>query len=514
MNGKRFYILLTVSVLASGCTTNKVAWVEPQGVDPPMTRGAAADYLLSAEAWRDRGSAKAKRDYELAIEANPTNAFNRFAYAEYLRQYRGAEGPLLPKAAEYYDQTIRLLNEAPARNDELYRNLDMSLTDLSQRDGMALLHWPLMATEQRYDGRRPVVFFSSQFDTGDQEIPIRDLTSSLLFTEVNAGRQLTENERQSLVRPKNVMDWLNRIRVRPPVLPWIDVWWRTIEACDALPNFQIPIGFHDYHEDEWGAAIERSFDFFPFFDLGVRAGYRESTVNNDVEETGSAWFGALAIARVFPGWFGPNKVTVTFQHEETDIDGAGYFRAGMVSAAAFKYSIYPRSQRDKFVLRSTDLETGWVWYRQEYGDADVDQYDYYTAVTLRQIPFEKLDLSAWVTLFDEQKDHSDSDWEHRQIRYSLTPLWRVSDNENSTDPQRRYRLLRFLNLYAPLDYTEALDGPDDFESYAYGIGVAAKIAWTGPYHGTLLFSSSLLQRDYYNLDESETLWNISIKLGF
>lgn len=525
MSAKVICIVLAASALASGCASNKVAWVEREGTpqtNAPSGNGAAADYLRGAEARRDKGSAKAKRDYEKAIEADPTNAFNRFAYAEYLRQYRGAEGPLLPKAAKYYDQAIQLLNEAPERDDELYRSINMSLTDLYQRDGIALLHWPFTGAEQQYDIRQPVVFFSSQFEGGDHEIPVRDLTSSLLFTEEVMGRQLTETERRSLVRPTMLTDWMNRVRVRPHALPWIDVWWRRVRANDALVNPWVPGEFRDYQEDQWGIAAERAFDFYPVCDVSVRAGYKESNVETviangpDEQESGSTWFGALALSRVFPGWLGPNKVTVTLQHEKTDVDPGvpGYFRAGTVSAAAFKYSIYPRNQRGNFVLRSTDLEAGWVWYRQEYGDVDVDQHDYYAAVTLRQIPFAKFDLAARVTLLDEVKRHSAKDWDHRQIRFSLTPLWRISDNENSADSKRRDSALRFLNVFAPLDYTQAVDGPSDFESRAYGIGVAAKLAWPGAYRGTLLFSSSVLRRDYFNLDESETLWNVSVKMGF
>jgi hypothetical protein len=257
-------------------------------------------------------------------------------------------------------------------------------------------------------------------------------------------------------------------------------------------------------------------------DLGLRVGYKESVVKTlvdggpDQEEDADTWFGDVAVSRVFPGLLGPNKVMLTLKHEQADIDPGvpDYLRRSSINAACFKYSICPRATLNKFVLRSTDVECGLVQYRQEYDEVDVDQSDVYGGVVLRQIPFEKLDIAARVTVMEEEKKYSDPEWEHRQVRYSLTPLLRVSDNENSHAPALRRSGVRFLNLYAPLDVTEAIDGPSAFDSRGYGIGLSGKVAWTGACRATLLLSASVVQRDYVELNESETQWNVSAKLGF
>ena len=139
---------------------------------------------------------------------------------------------------------------------------------------------------------------------------------------------------------------------------------------------------------------------------------------------------------------------------------------------------------------------------------------FYAGVVLRQIPLERFDFHARITFMEEEKKHSEADWNHKQRRLSFAPLWRVVDHENSFDPEKRRSVVRLLNIYLPLDQTEATDGPSDFDSRAYGIGMTAKLAYPGTYQASFLLSANVTYRDYFELNDSETLWSVSARMGF
>ena len=481
----------------------------------------ASHYLAKAQEQRDRGSADARSWYRKAIIAEPKNPFLRFHYGEYLRRFRGPDMPLLPMAADEYLMASRLLEDQ--EEGQLREDISYSVMQLLERDGIALLHWPPDARDDRPNGARPFGFLSSQIEMGEYEISVRDLTSSLLFTEAITGRLLSEPERSALLRPKPVTDWLNRARLRPRSFPWIDVWWRDVRADDALVDPENPGRFHDYEEQTLGVALERTFDLYPWFDTAVRIGYRNSTVTSsiddgpDQEEAGDTFFGGVALSRVFPGMLGPNRLLLSLQHEETDIDHIGapdYRRSGSISGASLKYSIYPSSTLGGFVLRSSDFDVGAVRYGQQFGDVDVDQHDVYAGIALRKIVHEQLDIHARVTFFEEEKKNSGTDWHHGQRRLSFAPLWRASDNENASEMEKKRSRLRFFNLFIPLDVTEATEGPSDFDSRGYGVGLTAKLSYPGTFQATFLLSVSLTQRDYFELGDSETLWRMIARMGF
>jgi len=220
---------------------------------------------------------------------------------------------------------------------------------------------------------------------------------------------------------------------------------------------------------------------------------------------------------VFPGFLGPNKALLILKHEDSDIDHEGapeYYRHGNISAGTVRYSIYPRADVGGFVVRSTDFEMGAVKYRQEYSAVDVDQYDYYAATSFRQLLHGKLDVSANCTIYEEDKRHSVPERAHKQSRVSLVPLWRVVDSESSPDARRMYSPVRFVGLYGKFDVTEALEGPSDFESHGYGVGISSKLAYASPLRTSFLLSAEGHYRDYHELDESQTEFNLAVKMGF
>jgi len=475
--------------------------------------------LQNAEELRDAGSGKAADFYKQAIEAAPDSPFYRFAYADYLRQYRGPGQPLLPAAANEYYQALQRLDMQKEADRELLSLIDWGLTDTYQRDGLPLLYpsGPLYPTEVT---ELPVVFYSTQYEYGAEEVSIRDLTSGAFLTADTLNRQLTEAETRSTLRAKAISDWVNRVRIRPGSLPWLDIWQREVEAEDAIVDDWQPGHFFDLHELQQGIAAERTFDCYPFCDLSFRAGYKRAEwttrrVGDDETETSNTPFGELWLSRVFPGYAGPNKLTLNVRYERSHIDhGPGYYRRGTISSATVAYSLYPEDAPARFTPRSTDIECGIVRYLQEYNEVDLRQQDMFWGITVREILTPRLDVSTRYTMFDEEKEKSDPERGHRQGAVSFAPVWRLIDNENAKTPTAPYSPLRLVNLVAPFDYQFSQRGPSDFESYGWGLRAEAKIAHPQAFRTTVLLFAECTRRQYVNLDKGLSLYTAGVKMGF
>jgi len=395
--------------------------------------------------------------------------------------------------------------------------IDWGLTDLYQKDGLPVLYSPWAILRPTEAAQRPVVFYSTQYERGAEQISIRDLTSGKLWTETNSS--LTDAQVKSMVRPKDVSDWTNRLRIRPEGLPWIDLWWRHVEAKDAIPNPDSPGRFWDLEQLEQGLASERTFDLYPFCDLSARAGYKQSdwtTIKGtepDTIETSHTPFAEMAMTRVFPGYAGPNKVSLGLKYERSHIHSTSP-RGGAISSATVGYSLYPEKEQEKFIPRSTDIEFGVVRYLQEYDPVHVHQRDVFAGITVREIFSPKLDLSTRYTVFEEEKEDGKPGNDHRQACVSFAPLWRLVDNENAALDGAGNSPLRFVNLALPLDYQYSRRGPSDFENYGWGMRAEARIAQPGFLRTSMLVFAELTRRNYFNLDKTLSLYTVGVKIGF
>jgi len=525
-----FALVLATAFLLAGCTLDKVREIEQktQSEAAALERDKAANaYREAADKLRDMGSAKAADYYKKAIDAAPDIPFYRYAYADYLRKYRGPGQPLFPAAANEHFVALELLDvkeedqEHPTTGDQdLRQDIGWGLTDLYQRDGMPVLSWSAADPSSRRGIRRLTAFFSTQYESGPAEIPIRDLTSGAFWTGDTMGRTLTRAELRSMIRSKRMSDWTNRVRIRPGDLPWIDIWWRRVEAGDAIPNQWSPGDSFDQREVQRGIAIEQTFDCYPWFDMSVRAGYKESKrrivkgAAADDLETSCTPFAETVLSRVFPGYLGPNKLSLTLKHERSHIH-TNYFRRGSIGSATVRYSIFPKKGQDRFTPRSMDVEAGVVRYLQEYDDVDVHQYDLFAGVNLREIIYPEFDLAARYTVFDEAKTNSAPERRHRQGRVSLTPLWRLVDNENAKEKSARNSPVRFVNIIMPMDFQFTQKGPSDYENYGYGLRAETRIAHPGFLRRTsLLLFAECSRRHYHNLDKVLSFWTIGLKMGF
>ena len=112
-------VLAGLAVLLAGCRTTEVALRENK-LETALAGAASGDvaylYLCAADDLRDIGSSKAQDYYRKAIEAAPDDPWYRFAYAEYLRQYRGPGQPLFPVAAnEYFEALSQFISDSVNR---------------------------------------------------------------------------------------------------------------------------------------------------------------------------------------------------------------------------------------------------------------------------------------------------------------------------------------------------------------------------------------------------------------
>ena len=140
MHGNSVVLLLAGALLLAGCTPNEVKKIEQETQTRALAlegNKAANNYREAADRLRDMGSAKAAEYYKKSIDAAPDIPLYRYAYADYLRKYRGPGQALFPKAPNNYFMALRMLDarkeslEGPTTEDHnLRQDIGWGLTDL------------------------------------------------------------------------------------------------------------------------------------------------------------------------------------------------------------------------------------------------------------------------------------------------------------------------------------------------------------------------------------------------
>src|SRR5438067_1127741 len=117
-----------------------------------------------AELMKRSGDYRAENFYEKAIDADNTEPAYELFYAEYLRNFRGAQHPLFPQAEHHYFNALIKLRRAGRReawDDVTRKRVERGMVALYQEDGFPLLHLKSAGSDAGSAVEIPLAFFSS-----------------------------------------------------------------------------------------------------------------------------------------------------------------------------------------------------------------------------------------------------------------------------------------------------------------------------------------------------------------
>lgn len=504
-----------------------------------------------AELMKRIGDYEAKDFYEQAT-INSSEPGYELLYADYLRNFRGAQRPLFPGAEEHYFEAMRKF-EAKYPEVKCPRIKETQLTDeacmvknriergritVYQDDGIPLLPWnPNRAAPNVFVGSiNKYAQSTTDFDGVDDA---RDFASEALFaaSPQRLNRPLTQDELRGIIRPKDQYETLNRLRFRYLSLPAMDIFYKRREIDDSqISNFFEPNRFNDFELDEYGIAVEKplGFDGFDVFLRGIYKRIRREGLIEflpEEEEDVNHYEVKAAISR----FVGPDKANAEFTYVYQDIDPdipnpADRDReifAGVLTYQIFRPTVLGRLFGDvyeqRFETRGIDLFAGVVHDVESFGSVDVEKNDYFVGTAFRGLaPFKDredrgpaFDITLQPTIFTSEVDGDESQ-DNSQYRTNLTMLCRLIDEElyPGYPPNVGMLYFPFVHLVVPVRHDVAIDGTDDFENFRVGVNVASKIFVTGWRDVTFLVSAGYDYQRFYHLDEDLSLFGVNLSMGF
>lgn len=532
--------------------------------NPPKT-GAAPNieedlrWCILAEVRRRLGDYRAVEAYEKAIAFAPREPAYELLYGEYLRNVRGADTPLFQRVETHLLRAKAKLREATVTDPKLEAFVDRALIRLYEADGLPLVGVTEMPThDSSATVRRPTLFFSTINEYArrpvdpDEVDDARNFTSEALFAEspFRLNRPLTDEEFRSIVRNKPQFDTLNRVRYRPgPETPLlgaftaIDVFYRYRHIEDAqITNFFEPASFNDLNLNEYGIAVEKSFSLWDEADGFLRGSYsrihREGLVEflpDEYEDINH--FEANA---AFSRFVGPDKITLSgvYVYEDIDPNVSGFpERDRQIAGTTLSYLIVDPKEpaiNTRLANRGIDVFGGFLFDRDSFGDVNINKWDYFAGLSFRGVGFgpkqddgsrqtlwfntnNAFDVTVQPTLLTSSVSN-DASQDNSQYRTNVVLLWRILDEENV--PGLRYQIFddlypAFVHLALPLRHDIAVDGPDEYENYAVGLGLSAKFFVNGPLYGpSYLASAGYMYQDYYNIDKNLHEFYVQLSMGF
>jgi hypothetical protein len=510
----------------------------------------AVSHCRTAELLKRVGDGRAPEYYEKAVKADGSEPAYELFYADYLRNFRGAQRPLFPQAEMHYYAALKKLNrirERRAWDDETGRRIERGLVALYQRDGLPLLYRKSDAP----GGERPVsvpyvftgsIFGIARLTTGAEAVDdARAFTSEALFasSRQRLNRGLTSDELRGMARAKGQFETLSRIRFRYKELPAVDLLYRHGRIRNAqVTNFFEPDRFNDFRLNEYGVAVEKPFSVADY-DLFVRGAYRRIAREGLIEflPRNDEHLNQFEATAAVSHYAGPDKVTLestyVFQDINPDI-GDPPERNRQIIAATLTYQFFrpiPFLQKvygQRFETRGLHLLGGYVNDRERFGAVTVRKEDYFLGASLRGLG--RFDVTAQPALF-RARVTGDLSQSSSQYRTSASVLYRILDEEEEQGiPDRPLKLhprfLRsipakllgvrpaFIHLVFPFRQDTALGGLKEFENFNVGAELDAKFFTTGERRTTFLTSIRYNRQRFFRLDRSLNLFSFNVGMGF
>jgi hypothetical protein len=453
-------------------------------------------YLQLAELMKGAGNPRADLYYRKAIDSDPDEPALRLFYADYLRNYRGPQRPLFPKAENEYLEALTVLRRRDAKqmrdwDDETARRVERGLIALYQEEGI-----PIRADNNVFDWirhpRRPLLFFSTINDwaeaTGDFDNvdDVRAFTSEAILAaqrRVETGLpSLTKSELKSIARVRPQYDTLQRLRFRYKSLPAFEVGYRRREIeRGAITLFLFPGQTNDVRiGSEYGAALEKPFSLPSGVDLFVRGRYARIDRTGLIEGLPNAHEFINQYEAVFAGsrFIGPDKAIFQASYVFQDINPSlasiaiakrdrhivsgkiTYELLRKLSTKRGDISDQPVARRgsgeNRFELRGWEFFGGVTLDDERFGSVILHRNDYFGGSEIKGLFSGRLDLGYQATVFTSEVsgntlppnllktrigqvipelDIDTQDLIKRrniQLRHNATVLFRVKDEE--TEP--------------------------------------------------------------------------------
>jgi hypothetical protein len=496
----------------------------------------ALSYCFIAELMKRVGNYRAEEFYEKAIKADETEPAYELFYADYLRNFRGAQRPLFPQAEHHYVVALKKLRRVQKReawDDETQRRVERGMVALYQEDGLPLLHRNSEADDNRGVDGIPILSFSSinrkaelttDFDSVDD---VRAFTAEGLFaaSRDRQNRPLTETALKSIIRTKPQFQTINRLRLRYRTWPVLDFFHKYQEIKNAqITSFFEPNVFNDLHLSSYGIAVEKPFKVSPYFDLFLRGSYqriiREGLIefHPESKERINQYETRGAISR----FIGPDKAVLEATHvyQDIDIDIPNPFKRNrQIVAATFTYQVFrplPFLQQvygQRFETRGLHLFSGVVSDKEQFGNINVIRRDLFVGASLRGLG--KFDINFQPTFFKSHvtKDESQN---NSQFRTNFSVLYRILDEEEDSGARKKILGLypAYVHVVIPFKHDVAVHGLPQFANTYAGVELHIKSFTTGLYRTTFLTSFRYNRQRFYKLERDLNSYSISLSMGF
>lgn len=522
----------------------------------------AGSYLFIAEVMKQLGDYRAEKYYGKAIAAataagDPNPGYD-FFYAEYLRNFRGAQRPLFPLAEKHYFEALRKFPrwqaKQPADNAktqkgvrDLYERIERGLITLYQQDGLPVLERNSKDDTTGQIMKKPVVFLSSinRFAVSTADLDeihdVRDFTSEALLTSsARPDNPPSDDELRGIVRLKRPAATFDRLRVRYNAWPVVDFFFQRRDIEDAkITNPSLPNEFNRVKLTEYGLAVEKPFAVGPYFDGFLRGAYHKiqrkgvvdflAAANEDINQ----FEGNAAISR----FLGPDKATLEFKYVFQDINQETMPRPAIrdrrIVATTFSYQILRplplirRPYEQQFATRGLHLFGGLVRDRERF-PAAVQRNDYFIGTSINGI-LRRFDVTIQPSIFTFSVS-DDTRRSNSQYRTDVNVVLRAVDEEERPGiPDKQFLGMRlaFFHVTFPFKFDVTRDGPKDFENYKAGLGLNAKFFRRGfretlepdgappSFRGTTYLVSARYDYQRFNfLKKREHLFSVSFSVGF
>lgn len=509
----------------------------------------AAAFLFVAELLKRIGDSHASTYYERALLAEPNEPAYELFYADYLRVYRGANGPLFSMAERHYLQARQKLRIKETtggalnpHDQSIRERVDRGVIALYQSDGLPIFI-SSMGLGQEFP-EQPLVAYSSLL-AYNQAITAIDATSDIRGYTIEAGstefrlyRSLTSGQLRGIVRSQPELQAIARLRFRFRSLPTVDVVYSndTIQNA-AITNLFMPNRFNSVNQSGFSVALSaiKAFTIANRFDCvlgggvsigkGVRVGDVEFLPN--AKEDVNSYLGTAALSR----YVGPDKVTVSISHEHQAITpqisdfrtfskdiwdvnatyevlrSVGLF--GSLQGANVNKSYERRGINVSLGIRS-DLLT---YPQQTNQDILIRRTDYNGGLDFRNIS-GRLSVSIRPALFTFQGSGT-AIRNSSQYRTNLSVLYRLVDEEDSRGiPRKGAYHLGSTEISLPIVYDVPVTGLTAFGNYRVGVQLDSKWYRADRHYVTIFGSVKYEFQRFYSLNKNQNLFGIGISIGF
>ncbi|HXC43049.1 MAG TPA: hypothetical protein VNY51_05950 [Candidatus Dormibacteraeota bacterium] len=509
-------------------------------------------YFCLAERMKRVGDYRAEEYYEQAIHADDKNPNYELFYADYLRNFRGAEAPLFPRAEEHYFNALAKIREITGGKDyprpgtDTQSVVERGLIALYQEDGVPL------AYRNDGSGEKPYAFFStidryqrSPADL-DREADVRDYTSEALFAESTLRRNelLTFEELRKLIRNKKAFETLDRVRFRYKAWPSLDLFFTHRQTNDAaitsfyLQNIdEVPFNpqnnFNELRQNDFAMKADKPFSVHRYFDIDLSAGFRY------VQRWGLIEFHSGAHENIpqfdskatLSRFVGPDKANLDLMYTHQWIrtafpdyvDREREFIGATATYQLFRGSTY----QDRFETRGWDFFAGFLTDNESYIAPPLSttpstyprRRDYFVGTSPKGMLGGRFDLTLRPTWFTSDVKGIGGQ-KNSQLRGDMTALIRIIDEEQhghrgipGTHPERPGTHLAFIHLVGGFREDGALTGPDDYANHKWGVGLDSSFYTTG--NRTTYFLSARYDRErYFNLNRDADIIGGRFSIGF